>query len=210
MSTSTLAQPIQAKITPAEYLRYEYDAKLRHEWRDGTVTVMQGGSPDHSLIIANLIAGLHAGLRNSGCRVYDSNLRVRDRRTTLYTYPDLTVICGPREFDPKDERQQTILNPKVVVEVLSPGSEGDDRGEKFNRYRDIESLDTYVLVSQAAPRVETFARHADGAWLLRVHDGLEAVARLDSLEVELPLAEVYDGVTFPPPPAEPPAEAGVV
>ena len=198
----TLAQPIQAtKTTPEEYLRYEYDAQFRHEWRDGRVTLMQGGSPDHSLIIMNAGATIHARLRGSGCRVYDSNLRVRDRRTTLYTYPDLTVICGEREFDPRDEREQTVLNPKVVVEVLSPSSELDDRTEKFRRYGDIESLDTYVLVSQTSPRIETFARDEEG-WLLRIHQGMEAAARLESLGVDLPLAAVYDGVTFPPPPPE--------
>lgn len=160
---------------------------------------MDEGSPEHGRIIANAAVGLRARLRGTWSRVYDSNLRVRDRRTTLYTYPDLTVICGPREFDPKDERRQTVLNPKVVVEVLSPSTEGDDRGEKFDRYRDIESLELYVLVSQATPRVATFERREDGAWLLRVFTGPEAVAKLEPLGIELPLAEVFQGFKFPPP-----------
>src|SRR5690606_10192069 len=142
----TLAQPTKTtRSTPQEYLRYEYDAQFRHEWRDGQVVAMAGGSPDHSLVIANFLGELHARLKGKPCRVYDSNLRVRDRRTTLYTYPDLTIICGEREFDPKDERRQTVLNPTVVVEVLSPSSEGDDMGEKFSHYRAIESVKESVV-----------------------------------------------------------------
>jgi Uma2 family endonuclease len=197
MSLMTLAQPIRSRATPQEYLRYEYDAEERHEWRDGEVVAMAGGSPDHSLVIANFIGTLHGRLRGSPCRVYDSNLRVRDRRTTLYTYPDLTVICGEREFDPKDERRQTVLNPTVLIEVVSPSSEGDDRGEKFNRYRDIPSLQEYVLVSQVMPQIQTFLRQPEGAWLLRVYEGMDAKAQLASLNVEVPLGEVYAGVEFP-------------
>ena len=167
---------------------------------------MQGGSPDHSLITMNVGGTLHAALRGSGCRVYDANLRVRDRRTTLYTYPDLSIICGEREFDPKDERQQTILNPKVVVEVLSPSTELDARTDKFRRYGEIESLEEYVLVSQSLPRIETFIRHSDGAWLLRVYEGMEATARLVSVDVDLPLKEIFEGVTFPPQKEETPEE----
>ena len=203
----TLAQSTKtARATPQEYLRYEYDAKFRHEWRDGQVVAMAGGSPDHSLITANLIGEMHRRLRGSSCRVYDSNLRVRDRRTTLYTYPDLTVICGEREFDPKDERRQTVLNPTVVVEVLSPSSEGDDRGEKFARYRDIDSLREYVLVTQTAPIVEVFLRQDDGSWVFRAYEGLDAVAKLASVNVELPLAEVFAGIEFALPTADPEAE----
>lgn len=192
----TLAHPIQTPTTPQGYLRFEYNAKERQEWRDGEVTAMAGGSPDHSLIIANIIRGLGNGLRGKPCRVYYANLRVRDRQTTLYTYPDLTVICGDREFDPKDERQQTVLNPKVVVEVLFPSTEGDDRGDKFDRYRGIESLQEYVLVSQTMPKIETFLRQDDGSWVYRVFEGLETTAKLASIDIEVPLAEIFDGVEF--------------
>lgn len=203
----TLAQPTTTRATPQEYLRYEYDAEFRHEWRDGQVVAMAGGSPDHSLVIANFIREAGNGLRGKPCRVYDSNLRVRDRRTTLYTYPDATVICGERQFDPKDERRQTVLNPTVVVEVLSPSSEGDDRGEKFNRYRSIDSLQEYVLVSQSSPKIETFLRQEDGSWVFRAYEGPDAISRLVSVDIELPLAEVFAGIEFPAPPEADQAKA---
>lgn len=189
-----------------EYLELEQVATEKHEWRDGRITpmhqiiAMAGGTHDHSLVIANVIGELRARLKGSPCRVYDSNLRVRDRRTTLYTYPDAMVICGPPQFDPKDRNRTTVLNPTLVVEVISPSSEADDRGDKFNRYRGNENLKEYVLVSQGTPRIETFLRGEGGSWRLDPTSGLASTAPLRSLGIELPLSEIYDGVTFPPEP----------
>lgn len=202
----SLAEPIPARTTSEEYLRYEYDAEFRHEWRDGVVTMMAGGTPQHSLIIANIIRELGNGLKGKPCRVYESNLRVRSVRRSLYTYPDATVICGAAQFDPEDTRQQTVINPKLVIEVVSPSSEGDDRGEKFGRYRGIDALEEYVLISQTMPKVETFLRQEGGAWLYHATEGLSATARLRSIDVGLPLAEVFAGVEFPPAPESPVAE----
>lgn len=193
----TLARPIRTRTTPEEYLRYEYEAQERHEYRDGEVTAMAGSTPPHSLIIANLIREAGNALRGKPCHVYDSNLRVRSIRRSLYTYPDATVICGEPQFDSLDKRRQTVINPRLVIEVLSPSSEGDDRGEKFARYSGIDSLQEYVLVSQVTPKVETFLRQEGGAWLYYSFEGLEAVAKLRSIEVDLSLAEVFAGVEFP-------------
>lgn len=194
----TLARPIRTRATPEEYLRYEYEAQERHEFRDGEVTAMAGGTPPHSLITMNCGGSLWGRLSGSGCRIYDANLRVRSVQKALYTYPDLTIVCGEPQFDSLDTRRQTVINPKVIIEVLSPSSEGDDRGEKFDRYRGIESLAEYVLVSQTLPKLETFLRQQGGAWLYHCFEGLEAVAKLRSIEVDLPLAEVFAGVEFPP------------
>lgn len=191
-------------MNPEEYLRHEYEADERHEWRDGIVTPRQGGPAEHSLICANFLGAVRDQLKGSGCRLYESNLRVRSVLKLLYTYPDATIICSEPQFDPQDVRRQTVINPKVVIEVLSPSTEGDDRGDKFARYRGIDSLEEYVLVSQTSPNVETFLRRPDGAWLYHCTEGLEATATLRSVAVELPLAEVYAGVEFAPRPDEAP------
>ena len=185
-----------------EYLRRERESLEKHEYRDGEILLMVCGSADHSLVVANVIAGLHAQLRGKPCRVYDSNLRVRIPRTVLYTYPDATVICGPRQIDTEDRSGETVTNPSIIVEVLSPSTEGYDRGEKFSRYRTLDSLQEYVLVSTDTPRIEVFTRQPEGTWLLTPFVGLEANARIRSLQIELPLAEAYAGVEFPP--TEPP------
>lgn len=191
-AVETERRPFRA--TEEEYLRYEYDAEFKHEWRDGVVTAMAGGSPDQALISANII--LAAGRRlPEGCRAYTSDLRVKSRRRSLYYYPDITIICGPREFEPKDERKQTITNPKIIIEILSPSTESDDRGNKFERYRAIDSFEEYVLVTQGRPKVETFHKTHDGIWIINhaVADLGQSVL-LRSVGIELPLAEIYAGV----------------
>src|SRR5438105_5763209 len=129
------------RFTIDEYLRLEASAKQRHEYRNGQIIAMAGGSPEHSLIIANVIRELGNHLKGKPCRVYDSNLRVRIPRTPLYTYPDVSVICGETQVDPQDPGRTTATNPRLIVEVLSSSTEADDRGEKFRRYRSLESLD---------------------------------------------------------------------
>lgn len=190
--------PPKARYTVDEYLRSEYDAEEKHEYRDGEIVSMAGGSAEHSLVASNVGREVGNGLKGGPCRAYNSDLRVRVQGTPLYTYPDVTVICGPTEYDPNDPTRQTVTNPRLIVEVLSPSTEAYDRGEKFDRYSRADTLQEYVLVSQLAPRVQTFQRRKDGSWLFRHYSGLEAVARLESIGVELPLAEVFAGVVFPP------------
>jgi Uma2 family endonuclease len=186
------------RFTVSEYLRLEREAQERHEFRDGEILAMAGGTVNHSLICVNFAAELRAALKGKPCRVYESNLRVRIPRTPLYTYAEALVICGKLEYDPADESLQTIVNPTLLAEVLSPTTEGYDRGEKFRRYREIESLKEYVLISQDATNVETFFRQPDGTWVLAAAAGLEANIRLASLGVELSLSEIFAGVEFSP------------
>jgi Uma2 family endonuclease len=194
---------VRKLFTVSEYLSRETGALEKHEYRDGEIISMAGGTADHSLISANLIRELGNHLKGKPCRVYDSNLRVKISRSDLYTYPDATVICGERELDPSDPSGDTATNPQLIVEVLSPSTEAYDRGEKFSRYRQIDSLQEYVLVSQSSPRIEVFLRQADGAWLFTAFSSLDASAVLRSVEVKLLLREVYSGIEFPP--AEPAA-----
>jgi Uma2 family endonuclease len=198
-----LAQPKPGRYTIAEYLDLEEHSEVKHEYRDGFIVplgetlAMAGGSYWHSLITMNVGGEMRALLKGNPCRVSDANTRVRIPRKPLYVYPDASVVCGRPEFDPDDPRGQSILNPRLVVEVLSPSTEAYERGEKFERYRELASMQEYVLVSQSTPRVETFLRRADGAWLIDVFSGMEASAILRSIELTVPLTEIYAGVEFP-------------
>lgn len=181
-----------------EYLSREREALEKHEYRDGEILMMAGGTGNHSLIVANTIRSIGNRLEGKPCHVYDSNLRIRIPKSILYTYPDVIVICGPRETDANDANGETFTNPRLLVEVLSPSSEAYDRGEKFSRYRLLDSLAEYVLVSQDTHRVETYFRQPEGTWLLNPISGLQSMARLRSLDIELPLREVYAGIELPP------------
>jgi len=136
-----------------------------------------------------------ARLKGRSCEVYGSALRVKVPTTGLYAYPDVSVICGKAQFE--DRRQDTLVNPNVIFEILSRSTEGYDRGEKFANYRTLESLSDYILISQHRPLVEHYARQPDESWLLRSYEGVEAILPVPSIDCELPLADIYDKVEWP-------------
>lgn len=188
----------------------ERASEEKHEYFNGEIFSMAGGTIIHSLITANTIRETGNVLKGKPCRVYDSNLRVRIPRSPQYTYPDLTIACEDLEFDPDDEEKHTYLNPTVIVEVLSPSTEAYDRGRKFQQYRKIQSLREYVLIAQDRAVVETFFRNDDGDWVLSSYSEVNATLVLRSVGVRIALAEIYAGVTFPPEKDVPPAEAATV
>ena len=177
------------RFTFGEYVELEETSVVRHEFLDGQVWAMAGGSPEHAAVAANVVALLHSHLRGRPCRVYTSDLRVRVAATGLGTYPDVTVICGRVESDSADPRQRTALNPQVLVEVLSPSTEDYDRGEKLAHYKRIPSLREVVLIAHDERRVELWSR-VDDAWTLDVARG-DASIVVPSLGCTLELAEVY-------------------
>ena len=181
----------------ADYYRIENDSTSKHEFHDGEILAMSGGSPDHSLITMNAGASLTLRLRGGNCRVYDSNLRVRIPNEQRCCYPDLTVICGPAIRDPDDAAEQAVTNPRVIIEVLSASTEAYDRAGKFDGYKGIATFQEYILISQSCPRVETRVREPEGTWTHRVVDGLDATVVVGSVRTELPLSEIYAGVQFP-------------
>jgi Uma2 family endonuclease len=193
--------------TVDEYLRREREAQVKHEYRHGNIVAMAGGTVAHSRIIANCIRALGNRLTGGTCAPFDSNLRVRISPGKFYTYPDVTVVCGTPQVDPDDRNGETVINPRLIVEVLSPSTAKDDLGWKFDGYRAMESFREYVVVDQDVPRVQIFYRQPDGVWAFDAAVGIEAVARLRSLEIDLPLTEIYAGVTLSPPV---PASARVV
>ena len=184
------------RASVAEYLRRERQSLDKHEYRNGEILLMAGASAIHSLIVVNLLGELRNRLKGAPCRAYDSNLRIRIPRTVSYCYPDVSVLCGPRETDPNDSTGETYTNSKLIIEVLSPSTEIYDRGEKFRQYLQLDSLQEYVLVSQHVRRVETYFRQPDGTWLFR--NAAEGSVPLPSIGVELPLDEIYAGVELPP------------
>ena len=198
----TAAPQPPRRYTIQEYLRMEYDAEQRHEYYDGEIVAMAGGTPRHSLIISNIIGEVRQRLKGGQCRIYEANLRVRIPNTKLYVYPDATVICGPTEHDADDAKQQTITNPKLIVEVLSPTTEHLDYGPKFRRYLECPSLDEHVLVTQDQPHVQSYFRQAEGRWLFTPVMEVEGTIKLRSRDIELPLSEIYAGVEFPQPDAQ--------
>lgn len=179
-----------------DYLDYERNAPERHEFLDGSVYAMAGESPRHSTICFNLGGLIHAQLRGKKCRGFSPNMKIATNNQGLYSYPDLSIVCGKPKFH--DKKGDVLTNPAVIFEVLSPSTEQYDRGEKFLRYvNGIESLTDYVLIEQNAARVEHFQKRTDGEWTKTEIAGIESVLKLDSVECEIRLAELYDLIEFP-------------
>jgi Uma2 family endonuclease len=178
-------------FTEDEYLELERRAETKSELIHGEIVAMAGASPKHNALALNVGASLRLRLRErrSPCIAFTSDQRVHVEGTGLYTYPDVTVSCGPR-FHPK--HRDTLVNPTVIVEVLSKSTEGYDRGAKFAHYQTNPSFVEYVLVSQRERRVEHFRRLESGQWLLTVHQGDEAVLELPAIGCAIPLGEIYD------------------
>jgi len=190
-----LAQNL-ARLSEADYLRAERQAESRSEYFQGEVFAMAGGNSAHSSIAGNVLAGLWNQLKATDCVIYNSDMEVKVEATGLLTYPDVSVACGERRF--LDEHEDVLLNPILIVEVLSDSTEGYDRGKKFENYRQIPSFQEYLLVSQKEPRVEQFIRQANGEWILKEAVGLEAEVKLPSLCIALRLAEVFAKIKFTP------------
>ncbi len=185
------AQPKQ-EITEQAYLALERSSAQKHEYFDGEIFAMSGGTASHNLISGNAFASLHTQLRGTGCRVLNSDMRLKVVATGLNTYPDVTVVCGNFQFI--DERRDTITNPIVIIEVLSPSTERYDRGMKFQNYRTIATLQEYILIAQDKHQIEHFIRQENGLWLFEEARDLGGSIALPSVHCMLTLSDVYDGV----------------
>ncbi len=190
-----MVQSAETFLSPEEYLAWEEDQEEKHEYFNGRIYAMSGGSLEHATILQNLSLAFGNRMRGRSCRVFTSELRVQVRETGLYTYPDFTVVCGEMQLD-RTTKSVTLLNPTLIVEVLSPSTEAYDRGEKFAHYRRLTSLTDYVLISTKSPLVEHFRRNGED-WNLSLRSGLESNLELGTLGIELPLNEIYELVEFP-------------
>ena len=181
-------------LSPEDYLALERCAEFKSEYFDGEIFAMAGASEPHNLIVANTLSEIRQQLKKRPCRAYANDMRVKVSPTGLFTYPDVVVVCGQAQFD--DSQLDTLLNPILIVEVLD-STEAYDRGRKFEHYRKLESLMEYVLIAQHRPHVESYRRQPDQRWVLTESDGLESSLRLDAIDCELALAEIYDKVELP-------------
>jgi Uma2 family endonuclease len=200
--------PPQSRIyfTEEEYLAIERASEERHEYIDGRIFAMAGESDQHGEICVNLIGELRSQLKGKPCRTRAQNTKVRSgpepkpsqNPEGFYSYPDVLVVCGERKFH--DKYRDVLLNPNVIIEVLSKSMEAFDRGEKFIRYRIwLPTLTDYILVSQDNSMIEHYRRQSDREWILSTLDGLDAALKIESIGCSLKLSDVYDGVQFPAP-----------
>ena len=173
-----------------EYLAFEHESEIRHEYLHGEIFAMYGASRRHNRISWNIVAALAPLLRDGGCEGFVSDMRVRIPATEIYTYPDVVVVCGEAQIE-EEEGLETLLNPTLIVEVLSPSTEDYDRGRKFGYYRTIPSLQLYLLVSQDRVHVERFERQPNGLWVLYETDDLQTRLDLNAADASLALEDIY-------------------
>ena len=198
----SVSTPSKPYITPEEYLEIERAAEFKSEYFQGEMFpmggpyAMAGAKWVHNVLAGNLTASLHQQVRSRPCAVLLSDMRVRVSQSDLYTYPDVVVVCGEPQF--LDNRTDTLLNPNLLVEVLSPSTEAYDRGRKFEMYRTIESLSEYLLVSSDRAHAELFTRQADGRWLLSAASGMDESLELQSVGCRIGLRDLYEKVDLSP------------
>ncbi len=191
-----MASVPKTRITSEQYLAQEREAEFRSEYYLGETFAMAGASRAHNLIAGNVFAAIHGQIAARDCEVYQGDMRVKISATGLYVYPDVVIACEKPDFE--DAELDTLLNPRVLIEVLSKSTESYDRGTKWRHYQSLPALREYVLVSQSSALVETFRRTADEGWLyLAYHEPAQSIV-LDSIDCQLQLDHVYAKVNFEP------------
>jgi len=183
--------PQSPKFTEAEYLALERAGETRHEYSQGNIYAVAGAKRNHNLICTNIVGNYRHALKANGCEIYQSDMRVRVKEARAYRYPDVVIVCGDPVFT--DENEDTLLNPTVLIEVLSPSTAADDRGVKSWEYRQLASLQDYLLIWPDDVRAEHYQRQGAG-WMLLEVVGLDASIRLESAGITLDFARVYDGI----------------
>ena len=182
-------------LTPEDYLIFEREAESRHEFIDGEIYAMAGESLPHSRICMNLAREVGNSLKGKSCEPLSPNMKVRTSTASLFSYPDLTIVCGEPQFH--DMKKDVLVNPQVIFEVLSPSTAEYDRTTKFQKYQmGNETLTDYILVSQDKSFVENFKRQADNSWLYTSYSELDDILIIETVECELSLREIYDRVEF--------------
>ncbi len=192
-----MSSAAKTKLTVAEYLTFERKSESKHEFFDGELFAMTGGTPAHSLIASNFIREAGNALKDRPCVVYTSDLRVKVNATGLYTYTDVTIVCGEQKFD--DDQRDTLINPTIIVEVRSKSTASYDRGPKSKHFRKIDSLQALIFIEQDCPAVEVYGRHSDGKWILSDATELTESIAIEPFGISIPLSEIYRNVTFPEP-----------
>lgn len=192
-----MASPPKNFLSPAQYLEIERAAPTKSEYHAGEMFAMAGVTHEHSLIVGNVAREIGNCLRRGPCQVHSSDLRVHIPATGLYTYPDILAFCGDPEF--VDDQFDTLMNPQLLIEVLSESTEAYDRGTKFRHYRTIASLKEIVFISQYEPRVERYVRTDDEQWVLKDWTSLDESIQFESIGCIVSMADIYERVDFQPP-----------
>ena len=182
--------------TAEEYLALERSSEIKHEYYNGEIFAMSGATEEHVLIVTNLVVELGSQLKTGRCKVYSNDLRVRVSPTGLYTYPDVIVLCDEARFS--DTQEDTLVNPALIIELLSESTKDYDRGGKFEQYRTIDSFVEYLLIAQDRPHVEHYARQRDGSWLFHETNNLEDTLQLKSAPCSLRIADIYARIELGP------------
>ncbi|MBT4836856.1 MAG: Uma2 family endonuclease [Methylococcales bacterium] len=180
------------KMKAEDYLIFERSSELRHEFVDGAIFSMAGASKKHNQISSNLVRMIGNDLLKKPCNIYSSDMRVKNKNVEKYSYPDVVVSCYDENFE--DEEEDTLLNPIMIIEILSDSTEAYDRGDKFFYYRQIESFIEYILVSQKSCHVEKYNRQSDNTWLFSEFKVMDDIVELTSINSRLSLRETYDKV----------------
>ncbi len=181
-------------ISQETYLEQERAATEKHEYYQGEVFAMSGASGNHNEICTNLIGEIFPKLKDRGCKPYGSDLRIHVPKNTLYTYPDISIICGDKKYT--DDKFDTVTNPSVIIEILSRSTRNYDRLEKFSLYRDILTLQEYILVDSQRTHIEKYARNANNTWELSDHDSLEEILTIVTVDIRIPIKDIYHGLLF--------------
>ncbi|HLJ47187.1 MAG TPA: Uma2 family endonuclease [Bryobacteraceae bacterium] len=186
----------KAYITPQQYLEIERRAEYKSEYCAGEMFATAGATERHVILVGNALFALRQQLAGEDRRVYSNDMRVRVNATGLYTYPDLIVVCGPRQF--ADDQSDTLLNPQLIVEVLSPSTEAYDRGRKFDHYKTIPSLIYYVLIANDRIHVDLLTRESENRWIVTSASGPDATLDLPALAASFSLAALYEQTDLTP------------
>jgi Uma2 family endonuclease len=189
-----MSSKLKPKFKVAEYLSIERKAEYKSEYFDGEIFAMTGASRKHNLISTNVVTALNQQIENRNCELYSSDMRVKVPKTGLYTYPDIVVVCDEPQFE--DEELDTLLNPRLIIEILSKTTENYDRGEKFEHYRSIDSLQEYTLIAQKKVHIMHYVRQNDNSWVLTETSVIDDKLYLPSINCELFLVDVYRKIRF--------------
>ncbi|MEO0059341.1 MAG: hypothetical protein RLZZ312_988 [Bacteroidota bacterium] len=181
-------------ISAEEYLYYERKAETKHEYFQGEIFAMSGASFVHNRIFSNTLADVVTKLKGKKCNAFGSDLRIHIPKNTLYTYPDITVICG--KIENTDDSFDTAKNPTVIFEILSKSTRNYDKGQKFTLYRDIETLKEYILIDSEKLSIEKFSKNNDNSWTLTEFQALSDIFHIKAIAIDLALIDIYDGVDF--------------
>lgn len=192
MSKSNLAT-VEKFYTDEEYISIEREAKEKHELFNGEIVAMAGASREHNLICLNISSELRFALKGSGCETYSTDMRVKMEKGK-YAYPDVVVVCDKPQF--ADDEFDTLLNPIIVVEILSKSTRFRDKTEKLTIYQKMESVQECLLIEQDFPRIEHYIKQTPNQWLLRIYESLEETLSLESIGCEIPLSEIYAQIEF--------------